>query len=73
MQQFGPMPTKADPCVYTIKDGKLCLALYVDDGLVMGKTKYRIDKLLKSIRKEFEAASLVVSCYLGTKIFRDHK
>jgi len=69
MQQFGLKPSNADPCVYTSPD--LFVALYVDDGLVIGHSKSKIDKLLKAIQHNFEITSSIAKCYLGIEITRD--
>lgn len=73
MQCFGLNPSKADSCVYTTEDGELYVALYVDDGLVIGKTKTCIDELLNSMQEEFEIISSVASCYLGIEIQRNRE
>jgi len=69
MQQFGLKPSNADLCVYTSLD--LFVALYVDDGLVIGHSKSKIDKLLKAIQHNFEITSSIATCYLGIEIIRD--
>lgn len=71
MQKFGLKPSNADPCVYT--SAELYVALYVDDGLVIGYTKSKIDKLLKAIRDKFDITSSIATCYLGIEIIRDRK
>lgn len=62
---------KAEPCIYKTDDNSL-LTIYVDDGLVIGKTKSIIDKLLDKLGKEFEiSVSKDVKSFLGIEIQRD--
>lgn len=48
--------SNADPCIYfrENKDGKIMIALYVDDGLVLATDKKLLDYILKKIRDVFE-------------------
>lgn len=73
MKEFGLEPTTADPCIYTSEGGELLVALYVDDGLVIGKSKLEIDKLLKSMQQKFEITSSDATCYLGVEIIRNRE
>jgi len=73
MREFGLKPTNADPCVYTSKNGELLVALYVDDGLVFGKSKLEIDKLLRAMQQQFEITSSNATCYLGIEIIRNRE
>lgn len=73
MREFDLKPTNADPCVYTSKNGELLVALYVDDGLVFGKSKMKIDKLVKAMQQQFEITSSDATCYLGVKIIRNRE
>lgn len=71
MQQFGLKPSNADPCMYTSVE--LYVALYVDDGLVVGHSKSKIDKLLKAMQSKFEITSSIATCYLGIEIIRNQE
>jgi hypothetical protein len=71
MREFGLKPSNADPCVYTSPE--LFVALYVDDGLVVGHSKSKIEKLLKTMKQKFEVTSSITTCYLGIEIIRDRK
>lgn len=73
MREFGLKPTNADSCVYTSKNDELLVALYVDDGLVFGKSKMEIDKLLKAMQQQFEITSSDATCYLGVEIIRNRE
>jgi len=73
MKEFGLKPTNADPCVYTSNDGDLLVALYVDDDLVFGKCKMKIDELLKAMQQQFKIISSDATCYLGIEIIRNRE
>jgi len=62
MQQFDLKPLNANLCVYTNLD--LFVALYVDDGLVVGHSKSKIDKLLEAIQNNFEITSFITTMML---------
>lgn len=49
LKKFGLKPTDYDSCVYTTTDGNLHLALYVDDGLVIGRSMITIERLLTEL------------------------
>jgi hypothetical protein len=40
--------------VYTNPEEQLIITLYVDDGLIVGKSIENIEKVLRTIQKEFE-------------------
>jgi len=73
LKEFGLKPTNADPCIYTSDDDDLLVALYVDNGLVFGKCKMKIDKLLKAMQQQFEIISSDATCYLGIEIIRNRE
>lgn len=73
MREFGLKPINVDPCVYISKNGELLVALYVDDGLVLGKLKMEIDKLLKAMQQKFEITTSDATCYLGVEIIRNRE
>lgn len=43
----GLKSTKAEPCIYKTDDNSL--AIYVDDGLIVGRNRLTIDKLLSNL------------------------
>lgn len=47
------------------------MVLYVDDGLVIGKEEEQIDKVLLSIKKEFEITTSKATQYIGIEIDQD--
>jgi len=73
MKEFGLKATNADPCIYTSNDGDLLVALYVDDGLIIGNCKMKINELLKAMQQQFEITSSDATCYLGIEIIRNRE
>ena len=45
---------KTDQCIFKHKKGSLVLAIYVDDGIVIGKSMKEINKLVRNLENEFE-------------------
>lgn len=54
MLKLGLKPTKTDHCVFTNEDKTIIIAIYVDDGLAIGKNKTDLLCILKCLEKEFE-------------------
>lgn len=73
MKKFGLKSTNADPCVYSNEDCDIYVILWVDDGLLLGKSKIKIKKLLNEMRKEFDITSSIANYYLGIEIIHDRK
>lgn len=73
LQRFGLIASQHDACVYATPVEALYLALYVDDGLVVGKSLQTIKKFLNEMKKEFETTYSEAKCYLGIEIERDRK
>lgn len=65
---FGMKSTNYDSCVYSNSDGSLLLALYVDDGLVAGKSEGKITTLLDKLKEKFETTDSKAKYYLGIEI-----
>lgn len=65
----GLKPTKTEPCIYKTDDNSLILAIYVDDGLIIGQNRLIIDKLLSNLGKEFEISVFKnIKSFLGIEI-----
>jgi len=63
-----------DPCLYTRKSANeiLIIALYVDDLLLIGNSKFKINKLKGEFKQRFEMKDLgAVAVMLGIEINRD--
>ena len=58
-----------DQCIFKNKRGTLFLAIYVDDGLIVGKNDEEIDNLLSKLKDSFEIKKFnKVDSFLGIKI-----
>lgn len=73
LHKFGLITSQNDPCIYVAPKQTLYLALYVDDGLVIGKSIETVKKLLDAMSKEYETTYSEAKCYLGIEIERDRK
>lgn len=50
----GLQPLETEPCIYNNEDNSLTLAIYVDDGLLIGQDKKKMKRLLDSLGREFK-------------------
>lgn len=71
LKDFGLSPTNYDRCIYANEREQLYVALYVDDGLACSKSKDTIDKLLASLKSEFEITVSDAELYVGLQLDRD--
>jgi uncharacterized membrane-anchored protein YhcB (DUF1043 family) len=69
----GLQQLETDNCIFVDKRSLLFVVLYVDDGLVIGKTKEHLAKILASIKGEFEITVSPVRKYIGLEIDQDPK
>lgn len=63
--------TDDDPCVYYNRDRSIILTLFVDDGLIVGKDKAEMNKVMNLLRENFEITfkeSNESFTYLGMQI-----
>lgn len=72
---MGFVQSKSDPCIYVSAEGEpFILAIYVDEILLAGKTKERIEEVKKALANRFEVKDLgEASHFLGIKIIQDTK
>lgn len=72
IEQFGFKASDSDPCVFVShKDNEtLILAIYVDDGVVVGNNKTSVEKVIKHLAKQFEIKAMDLNCFLGFEIER---
>lgn len=58
IKQFGFTACESDPCVFVSnKNGNLIiLAIYVDDGLLVGTSEASINSVIKHLQTEFESS-----------------
>lgn len=73
MKNYGFKPTNSDQCVYSSENGDIYLTLWVDDGLILGRSKAKIQKLLDAMNDEFEITSSIAKYYLGIEINHDKR
>lgn len=45
---------KTDQCIFKNKKSSLILAIYVDDGILIGRNMKEIETLITNLKKEFE-------------------
>lgn len=75
LKRIGFSRSSSDYCVYTSseKDGRMILVLYVDDGLLCGPNRGRLEKVAAQLKSEFEITVEEASCYVGLEITRDRE
>jgi len=74
LKTLGLKPTQADQCVFVSSDGKVIMAIYVDDLLVIGEDENRISSIKAKLSQRFRMTDLGPTAkYLGIEIFRTNK
>lgn len=77
LKSIGFDNTNDDPCIYYNQDRSTILALFVDDGLIVGKNKEEIIKVLELLKENFEitfnTGSQNTFKYLGMQIKKEGK
>lgn len=70
IEEFGFVATESDPCVFisSKSDDIVILAIYVDDGLIMGNNERDIDAVIEHLQKKFEVKTMELGCFLGIEI-----
>lgn len=70
IEKFGFSVCDSDPCVFiSIKDDDIAiLAIYVDDGIVIGNSEEIIDSVISHLQREFEVKTIKLGCFLGIEI-----
>ena len=65
----------SDKCIFigVVYGFIVYLALYVDDGLVISKSKYAIDKVLHELKCKFEITMGDVNEFIGMEVKRDRE
>lgn len=72
LRDVGLNPAKSDPCVFTNKEKTIILALYVDDGLLVGQNLNELRQIIKIIESEFEVQyDEDPTSFLGMEVQRD--
>lgn len=72
IEKFGFVATESDPCVFISVSGEsvAILAIYVDDGLVIGNNERVIDSVITHLKQQFEVKTIELGCFLGIEIQR---
>lgn len=74
LKENGMEPLSIDQCIFKNKKGTLCLAVYVDDGLIVGENEEEIDILLKNLEQSFEMKRFEkVDSFLGIRLTKGEK
>lgn len=73
LKNIGFIQSDADKCVYqgTFNKSKILLALYVDDGLIMGNDKKILKNIIFQLEANFEITVSAVQCFVGMEIKHD--
>lgn len=54
LEQIGMVNTDDDPCIYYNHDKSILMSLFVDDGLIIGRNRQQVWKMLEDINGRFE-------------------
>ena len=67
--------TAEDTCVFVRKadNDLMIVCLYVDDGLVCGTDRFKVDAFIRQLRQTFDVTVNDPDCYVGMEIVRDRK
>lgn len=73
LKRFYFIPSKADPCVYigNIESEKVYLIIYVDDGLILAKSKEILHDILIELKSAFKITYNEAKVYVGIEIHRN--
>jgi hypothetical protein len=66
--KYGLQVSDSDPCLFTSKDRKLLIALYVNDSMVAAQNQSHLSRFLEEIKAHFEITVSPVSNFLGLQI-----
>lgn len=72
LSEIGFQPLGSYNCIYFQKSSGIILVTYVDDFLIVGRNRRKIDVLKEKLRSKFDLEDLGTANYfLGVRIFRD--
>lgn len=72
IEEFGFSACMSDPCVFVKANERdtTILAIYVDDGMIVGNNKKNIEEVVEHLQRQFEIKKVDVGCFLGMEIDR---
>lgn len=73
LDKFDLKPTLSDPCCFKNKNSDLILALWVDDGIVMGRKEEAVNKLLNFLQSELNITTSNINKYVGLEITQQNE
>lgn len=74
LTKFGFRQSDTDHCLFVSERATtLMLALYVDDGLIVGSSKTEVEEVLRHLKKGFEITIVNPDYFVGFQIFRERK
>ena len=73
LKAFNLKQSINDRCLYYNKSKSVFLTIYVDDGLVVGKDKQLINKLMAHLKSNLEIKQMDCRSYLGFQVERNRK
>lgn len=75
LKSFGFVQLDSDSCVFSshIKNERVLLILYVDDGLIFASNNDTLDIVIKSLKTAFDIKVLNLNCYVGLEIRKTEK
>ena len=75
LKGMGFTQTKSDPCLYVNSEGELfIIAVYVDDILLAGKDKRKMDEIKQTLSSLFEVKDMgELHYFLGVKVIQNHE
>jgi hypothetical protein len=71
LKETGLVEITSDPCVYHNVENTIYLAVYVDDGLLMGMDQKELNNLLVVINSKFEITSSAPDTFIGMQLVRE--
>ena len=75
LKGMGFTQTKSDPCLYVNSEGELfIIAVYVDDILLAGKDKRKMNEIKQTLSSQFEVKDMgELHYFLGVKVIQNHE
>ena len=69
LEAMGFKPLESDSCVYKKnKDNPIYIAMYVDDGCIIGHSKPELEKEIKALKQSFKLTMQPLTRFLGIEI-----